>query len=71
MFGNLFPRNPHYLDMRKHIIQKYRKTSKESTSAIPTFRESFDFILAELDKLERSRGKGKSLIDGHFMPYSR
>ena len=34
-------------------------------------RESFDFVLAELEKMEATRGKGKILIDGHFMPYSR
>ena len=32
-------------------------------------RESFDFILAELEK--REAGSDKLLIDGHFMPYSR
>jgi len=62
-----FTRNPSYLAMRKHVIDKYRKT-KKSKSQIPTFRESFDFILAELDKKEA--GSGKILIDGHFMPYS-
>jgi len=65
-----FSRNPHYLEMRKHIIDEYRK-NKKSKTYIPTFRESFDFILAELDKMENSQGKGKVLIDGHFMPYSR
>ena len=79
-------RNPSYLAMRKHVIDKYRK-NKKSKSQIPTFRyqirfarekkkgacsnyrESFDFILAELEK--REAGSEKILIDGHFMPYSR
>ena len=80
-------RNPSYLTMRKHVIDKYRK-NKKSKSLIPTFRykksfffqkkisknilftrESFDFILAELEK--REAGSDKLLIDGHFMPYSR
>jgi len=65
-----FSRNSHYLNMRKHIIQKYRK-NKKNKSAIPTFRESIDFVLAELAKMEVNNGKGKVLIDGHFMPYSR
>lgn len=63
-----FSRNSHYLDMRKHIIQKYRKRSKDK-SAIPTFRESVDFVLDELKKMEA--GVSKVMIDGHFMPYSR
>jgi len=62
-----FTRNPSYLTMRKHVIDKYRK-NKKSKSEIPTFRESFDFILSELDK--REAGGEKILIDGHFMPYS-
>lgn len=62
-----FTRNPSYLAMRKHVIDKYRK-NKKSKSQIPTFRESFDFILAELEK--REAGSEKILIDGHFMPYS-
>jgi len=62
-----FTRNPAYLSMRKRVIEKYRK-NKKSKSQIPTFRESFDFILAELDKWEA--GEQKVLIDGHFIPYS-
>merc|ERR1712192_85168 len=62
-----FTRNPSYLTMRKHVIEKYRK-NKKSKSLIPTFRESFDFILAELEK--REAGSDRLLIDGHFMPYS-
>ena len=72
--------------MRKHIIQKYRKRSKDK-SAIPSFRfalglgtsrqyltrqlfrESIDFVLDELKKMEA--GVSKIMIDGHFMPYSR
>ena len=54
--------------MRKHIIQKYRKRSKDK-SAIPTFRESVDFVLDELKKMEA--GVSKVMIDGHFMPFSR
>ena len=61
-------RNSHYLDMRKHIIRKYRKRSKDK-SAIPTFRESVDVVLDELKKMEA--GVSKVMIDGHFMPYSR
>ena len=63
-----FIRNAHYLDMRKHIIQNYRKKTKDK-SAIPTFRESVDFVLDELKKMEA--GVSKIMIDGHFMPYSR
>jgi len=63
-----FSRNAHYLDMRKHIIQNYRKKTKDK-SAIPTFRESVDFVLDELKKMEA--GVSKIMIDGHFMPYSR
>jgi len=63
-----FTRNDHYLSMRKHIIQKYRKKSRDK-SAIPTFRESVDFVLDELKKMEA--GLSKVMIDGHFMPYSR
>jgi len=63
-----FSRNEHYLSMRKHIIQKYRKRSKDK-SAIPSFRESVDFVLDELKKMEA--GVSKIMIDGHFMPYSR
>ena len=54
--------------MRKHIIQNYRKKTKDK-SAIPTFRESVDFVLDELKKMEA--GVSKIMIDGHFMPYSR
>jgi len=63
-----FSRNEHYLTMRKHIIQKYRKKTRDK-SAIPTFRESIDFVLDELKKMEA--GVSKIMIDGHFMPYSR
>jgi len=63
-----FSRNEHYLSMRKHIIQKYRKKSKDK-SAIPTFKESVDFVLDELKKMEA--GVTKIIIDGHFMPYSK
>merc|ERR1711997_1365874 len=55
-----FSRNDHYLDMRKHIIQKYRKKTKDK-SAIPTFRESVDFVLDELKKMEA--GVSKIMID--------
>lgn len=63
-----FSRNEHYLNMRKHIIQKYRKKTRDK-SAIPTFRESVDFVMAELEAMES--GASKLVIDGHFMPYSR
>jgi len=63
-----FSRNPHYLDMRKRIIQRFRKKKKDSSN-IPTFHETVDFLLEELEKLES--GKEKIFIDGHFMPYSR
>jgi len=63
-----FSRNPHYLDMRKRIIQRHRKKKKDNSN-IPTFHEAVDFLLEELEKLES--GKEKIFIDGHFMPYSR
>ena len=61
-------RNKHYLDMRKHIITNYR-LDKKNKSAIPTFRESVDFVLNELKKMEA--GSSNLVIDGHFMPYTR
>lgn len=69
-----FTRNEHYLAMRKHIIATYRENEEEN-SLIPTFRESIDFVLDELEKLNgadasKSERKRDSLIDGHFMPYS-
>jgi len=63
-----FSRNEHYLTMRKHIIKKYRKKTKDK-SAIPTFKESVDFVIDELKKMEA--GVSKVMIDGHFMPFSR
>jgi len=63
-----FSRNDHYLDMRKHIITKYRKDLSDK-SAIPTFSESVDFVLDELKKMEA--GSSNLVIDGHFMPYTR
>jgi len=63
-----FSRNKHYLDMRKHIITNYR-LDKKNKSAIPTFRESVDFVLNELKKMEA--GSSNLVIDGHFMPYTR
>merc|ERR1719264_2366174 len=63
-----FTRNKHYIDMRKIIIRKHRK-DKSDRSAIPTFRESFDFVLVELRKMEA--GSSDLVIDGHFMPYTR
>ena len=35
--SKIFSRNKHYLDMRKHIITKYRQ-DKDDRSAIPTFK---------------------------------
>ena len=54
--------------MRKHIISRYRK-DKSDKSAIPSFRESVDFVLDELKKMEL--GSSHVIIDGHFMPYTR
>merc|ERR1712045_164091 len=53
---------------RKVIIKKYRKDLSDK-SAIPTFKESVDFVLDELKKMER--GSSNLVIDGHFMPYTR
>ena len=50
--------------MRKHIIQKYRKKSKDK-SAIPTFKESVDFVLDELKKM------GDGVTNGFIVPYSK
>merc|ERR1711997_862648 len=63
-----YTRNEHYLKMRKVIIKKYRK-DKSDRSSIPSFRESVDFVLDELKKMER--GSSNLVIDGHFMPYTR
>jgi len=65
-----FSRNDHYLTMRSHIISKYRKNVKDK-STIPTFSESVDFILDELIKIDSPSRDRHSLIDGHFIPYSR
>jgi len=64
-----FTRHPGYLRMRKLIIQHYRKKPSRDNSTIPTFREAVDFVLYELEKMER--GSSNINIDGHFMPYSR
>ena len=53
--------------MRKHIIDNYR--TNRDKSKIPTFKESVNFVLDELEKLES--GSGRVFIDGHFMPYTR
>ena len=42
--------------MRKHIIQNYRKKSRDK-SAIPTFKESVDFVIDELKKMESGSSK--------------
>merc|ERR1711936_166512 len=63
-----YTRNEHYLDMRKVIIKNYRK-NKSDKSAIPTFKESVDFVLDELKKM--GAGSSNLVIDGHFMPYTR
>jgi len=63
-----FTRNEHYLNMRKVIIKNYR-TDKSDRSSIPSFKESVDFVLDELKKMER--GSSNLVIDGHFMPYTR
>jgi len=63
-----FTRNDHYLQMRKVIIKNYR-TDKSDRSSIPSFKESVDFVLDELKKMER--GSSNLVIDGHFMPYTR
>ena len=36
---------------------------------IDIYRESVDFVLDELKKMER--GSSNLVIDGHFMPYTR
>jgi len=63
-----YTRNEHYLQMRKVIIKNYRK-DKSDRSSIPSFKESVDFVLDQLKKMER--GSSNLVIDGHFMPYTR
>lgn len=63
-----YTRNEHYLQMRKVIIKNYRR-NKSDKSSIPTFKESVDFVLDELKKMES--GSSNIIIDGHFMPYTR
>ena len=42
-------RNPSYLTMRKHVIDKYRK-NKKSKSLIPTFRYKNVFSSSSKEK---------------------
>ena len=53
--------------MTRHIIQKYRKNPKDK-SAIPTFKETIDFVLDELKKMEA--GVTNIITEGFITPYS-